>query len=321
MGCDVADHTVRCARPLHEGHGDVIDVTVGWVRRGLRDHLVNGRIMATSRRSRNWCFTLNNWVDSEYASVLNVLREARYGIVGKETGESGTPHLQGYVCFPSGKTMSAVKRILGQRCHLEIARGMPSSNRTYCSKEGSFEEFGDLPQDPRQSGERERERWIAARAAARTGDFDAIDADIYVRHYSTLKRIAFDHMPRVEDLEAPCGLWWYGDPGTGKSLTARRTYPNLFPKAQNKWWDGYSGEDVVLIDDLDSPAMGHLLKIWLDAYAFVAEVKGGSRRIRPRQIVITSNYSPEELWPDDSQVAAAVRRRCEFRRFVLLGQG
>lgn len=31
--------------------------------------------------------------------------------------------------------------------------------------------------------------------------------------------------------------------------------------------------------------------------------------------VITSNYTPEELWPNDPMMAAAVRRRCQFHHF------
>ena len=36
----------------------------------------------------------------------------------------------------------------------------------------------------------------------------------------------------------------------------------------NKWWDGYSGEDVVIIDDFGpNPGVPHeLLKHWTDKY-------------------------------------------------------
>ena len=39
-------------------------------------------------------------------------------------------------------------------------------------------------------------------------------------------------------------------------------YPNLYVKSSTKWWDGYTNQDVVLVDDLDSDALKHYIKIW-----------------------------------------------------------
>jgi hypothetical protein len=56
-------------------------------------------------------------------------------IIGKEVGEQGTPHLQGYVEFGSPKTFNTVKLILGQRSHLEKAKADRAANIEYCSKD------------------------------------------------------------------------------------------------------------------------------------------------------------------------------------------
>lgn len=97
----------------------------------------------------------------------------------------------------------------------------------------------------------------------------------------------------IKDLIELENEWIWGPPGAGKSRRARDENKDLFPKPMSKWWDGYDGQDCVLIDDYDCEALGHLLKIWADHYAFMAEYKGGARRIRPKKIVITSNYSPD----------------------------
>lgn len=97
----------------------------------------------TNPKSRYWCFTLNNYTDDEYNRILNETR-FDYVIIGKEVGDLGTPHLQGYVRFPNAVRLATLKKIM-PRAHLEIAKGNAESNITYCSKEGNFEERGERP--------------------------------------------------------------------------------------------------------------------------------------------------------------------------------
>ena len=66
-----------------------------------------------------------------------------YLIFGREIGESGTPHLQGFVSFPSRKRLRQVIQTLGQ-CHCSIARYIMKSIE-YCKKDGDFEEIGNAP--------------------------------------------------------------------------------------------------------------------------------------------------------------------------------
>ena len=95
--------------------------------------------------------------------------------------------------------------------------------------------------------------------------------------------------------------WWYGTTGTGKSSKARADYPGAYIKdPQTRWWDGYTDQEVVIIDDFDKfqVSQGGDMKRWLDHYPFQAPYKGGYQEIRPRKIIVTSNYHPEEIWDD-----------------------
>jgi len=58
-------------------------------------------------RSRSWCLTVNNWTVDQLAA-LKGLTGVTYGVMGREVGESGTPHLQGYLRLTNATTMRGV---------------------------------------------------------------------------------------------------------------------------------------------------------------------------------------------------------------------
>jgi len=253
-----------------------------------------------NKRSRAWCFTYNNYPDE--LSDDNALDAwlhrlgGKYCIAGREVAPAtATRHLQGYIQFTDAKSLSAVRTIL-PGCHLESARGKPHQCAEYCRKDGLFREIGVHPQDP---GTREKLRWEHARTMAQTGSFEEIPADIYIRYIGNLERIRANHLPPLESLETPCGIWLLGPSGAGKSRGVRSQFPLVYPKPLNKWWDGYTDQKCVLLDDVDdnqSSWIGNFLKIWSDHYPFIAEKKGGSRLIRPDLIIVTSQYPIEHLF-------------------------
>lgn len=114
-------------------------------------------------------------------------------------------------------------------------------------------------------------------------------------------------------------LWIYGKTGIGKSRYVRTNFSGQFyEKPQNKWWDGYTGQKVVLLDDFDlkGECMGHNLKIWADCYSFIAEIKGGTIRPVITHFIITSQYLPGDIFCQgkdetkwDIELKQAIERR------------
>lgn len=254
-------------------------------------------------KPRRWCFTLNNYSEEDVSAIRGW--DVTYAIVGKEVGESGTPHLQGYVVLAPSR-LAAMKKLL-EKAHWEPAKGNTEQNVEYCSKQGDVFEVGVRPVD---KGKAEKLRWQEAWKALTAGDMDSVPEDIKIRYYRTCKDIVKDHMVKPDDADDVTGVWIYGDAGVGKSRMAREKYPGAYYKNQNKWWDGYQGEEFVIIDDFDSKELAHHLKIWADRYSFIAETKGGGIHIRPKKIVVTSNFSIEELFASCPQVTIdALRRR------------
>jgi len=91
----------------------------------------------------------------------------------------------------------------------------------------------------------------------------------------------------------------------------KATYPGAYYKHINKWFDGYQGQETVVIEDVDPDSCTHMtryFKIWGDRYAFPVEIKGGSLIIRPKMVIITSNYTMEECFKNLPDLEAMQRR-------------
>lgn len=267
-------------------------------------------------RHRHYCFTLNNYTPQDEETLCAICQDAKYIVWGYEIGDSGTRHLQGFVSFHNARSLNSVKSLIGRRVHLEPARGTPEEAANYCKKEGIFFEAGEVPihSDP---GGRERQRWDDIRGHAERGDYSLIPSDVLIRYIGNIGRIRHLWLANncPEALTELRNYWVKGETGTGKSRGVRNACrsrnESIYLKEASKWWDGYDGEPLVLIEEFGpehSATLGGLLKIWSDHYPFRCEVKGGSMLIRPRHIVITSNYDMDSCFCMGTLLAPLRRR-------------
>lgn len=143
----------------------------------------------------------------------------------------------------------------------------------------------------------------------------------YIIHYKNLKQIMYDSQAMHTTLSELDNHWIWGKSGVGKSRSVREKYgDNLYYKMANKWWDGYQEEETVLIDDFDKnhDVLGHHIKIWADRYPFRAEIKNHAVMLRPRRIVVTSNYHPKDIWSNDKALLEAISRRFKITEMIEL---
>ena len=118
--------------------------------------------MPRTTQSKRWVFTLNNytdddeqflgdWLNNDYEDIpiTEVGGGVKYGVFGREVGESGTPHLQGFVIFNGNVRLAGLHARL-PRAHFEIARGTSVQARNYITQNpdkpnADFDEFGEFP--------------------------------------------------------------------------------------------------------------------------------------------------------------------------------
>ena len=81
---------------------------------------------------------MNNWTEKEYDEfIVQLVHKSTRYVVGKEVGENGTPHLQGYFEFDARARPSALK-LSHVRGHFEKAVADDITNYAYCIKEGNY---------------------------------------------------------------------------------------------------------------------------------------------------------------------------------------
>jgi len=268
-----------------------------------------------AEQSRGWCFTWNNYDAGSPLLLKSLFDTGRLSFVvwGREVGESGTPHLQGYLELPRKKSLGGVKRLHPslRTIHLERRRGSPKEARDYCVKEGLFEEYGDI-----SGGRGARTDIESTFALIKDGSSELEIADANPRLYCQYRR-SFE---RYRSLLVPRRSWksyvcvLRGGTGTGKTRWVHDREDSLWTPGDWKWFDGYNGQDAVLFDDYASECYSlPLLLRLLDRYPMQVPVKGDFVEWAPRRIYITSNLSVTSWYPfADEEHKRALDRRIDL---------
>lgn len=263
---------------------------------------------------RAWVFTLNN-----PTSPLNIDDwPVNYVVYQQETGESGTPHYQGYAEFSRPIRLSGVRHLLAS-AHWEPRRGTRDQARAYSTKEAT-----------RTSGPWEFGDWNTGGQGRRT---DVSELKTKIQNGSSLREIFESEtlcflkysrsIQAARLLYSPKRDWitevivLVGPSGVGKSLYCKTTAPLAYWKQPSNWWDGYDGEADVVLDDFYGWLPFHELLRVLDRYEHQVQSKGGNTQLLAKRIFITSNRTPDKWYdPTKGFYLASLYRRLTKLIFV-----
>ena len=103
----------------------------------------DGNIVSSSSPQYIYDCVINNWTTSEFTELCSTLSTiCKKAIIGKEVGESGTPHLQCYISLKKKERMTGLLKYKG------LSRGSFRKCRNekalidYCRKDGDYWDFG-----------------------------------------------------------------------------------------------------------------------------------------------------------------------------------
>ena len=262
-----------------------------------------------------WFGTWNNPSDmsKEGLKQLHHRLDAKYTRGQLEQGEGGTFHFQFVTFLKENTRLTALKKIV-QQIHWEPSKSKAAND--YVFKEDTRMDgpwsFGT---EPVIGNKKKKVDWNDVWQKACDGKIDEIDPWVRIVHYPKLKAIEKDHL-KIQHSDHLRGIWIHGEYGAGKSRWFRDNIPDdkLYPKLCNKWWDGYRGQPIVVMDDLDidHECLAQQLKIWADRYGCILETKGGAETSRYDWFVVTSQFHIEDIFKSEETVGALKRRFQEF---------
>ncbi len=213
-------------------------------------------------------------------------------------------HWQVYLELHKRHRVTGVKKIIGNKAHIELCKGQPSENRKYCSKDdtampNTFQEYGEITPDvEKQQGKRTDCTKIIDLIKQGKTDGEILtecSSALRMLNYLQKARSALSTSTYREDLKV---IYIYGPSGSGKSY---QVYNKIKGESYNRpliseskiWFEGYTSEKIIWLDDIDFRHYNreYILHI-LDKYPLSLQYKGGSAPANYTTVYITSNIDP-----------------------------
>lgn len=221
--------------------------------------------------------------------------------------ETGKLHWQTYIEWKNRVRFQSIKKAFdNETYHLKPRKGTQEQARAYCMKTDSREdgpyEYGNfVPNRPGQ-----RNDLLEVKQALDEGRGME---EIAEEHFETwcVHNKAFEKYQAMKvkprDFKTEVRVYW-GESASGKSQRAQAEaaefssvyYLRKCNSSGQTWWDGYEGQECVVINDFYGwLKLDEFLNI-CDAYPYRVEIKGGSRQFTSKCIIFTSNKDPMQWY-------------------------
>lgn len=257
-------------------------------------------------------------MEFDYNNVLNS-STATYICYGLEVApKTKKLHHQGFIYFSGARgSFKQVGKLLGG-AHCEMCKGNLDQNTDYCSKENDLIEFGEKP----KQGFRNDLEEVKSKILEHKLSVDEIcieNPNIYHQYGRTLNKLEDIALRKKFRNWMTEGVWIYGPTGCGKS---HKAYEGFNPETHynypddNGWWDGYTGQQIVIINEFRGEIKYRELLSLCDKYPMSVRRRG--REPVPflaKKIIITSALSPKNLFCNLSEHDALEQL---LRRFKLV---
>lgn len=271
-----------------------------------------GNTVTSVPKSRLQCFTSF----FEHPPTWNP-DKMKFLAYGKESCPStGKQHWQGFVYWKNPRTHKSAGKELNN-AHVETCRGSIDDNEKYCSKEGEYTTHGEKP----SQGKRHDLEDICDKinAGELTSEDIAVDNPIIFHKYGrTLQKLEDIAMRKKFRTEMTKGIWYHGNTGVGKSHKAFEGFDpetHYLYRHDNGWWEGYSGQETVIINDFRGEIKFAELLQLIDKWPYYVKRRG--REPVPfvsKLVIITSSKHPNDIYCEEEDSLNQLYRRMSIEK-------
>lgn len=271
-----------------------------------------------AKETANYVFTCHEGYNTieESARSLVELGRLRY-LCGQleRCPTTGKEHFQGYLQLRRSATLGSVRKMFaerGSKFHLEPRLGTHEQAVAYCTKEetrAGIPIYIGIPCKGQGTRTDLEEATDLLLQGTKVRDVALEHPTAFVKYHRGFERLAalVADKPRTEDRKVEVIVYW-GPTGTGKTRRAKYENPrdqryDLSPQASGQvvWFDGYSGQPTILIDEFRGQIPFQYLLRLIDPHPSLeyVQVKGGSVPAQWTRVVITSNIHPKYWYNED----------------------
>lgn len=264
-------------------------------------------------RYRSVCFTyfIGEKEESKDAirlyeeKIINAIGDGSliYGVFQEERcPDTNRLHLQGYLKFGKQWSFKQIKEYWGSTIHIERTRGSPRQASDYCQKSESRVsgpyKHGEEPKQGKRSDLLEIQELIEK------GTTEKDIAQTYFNKWCVYRRSFAQYRSVIQDrrnAKTKVFIFW-GDAGTGKTRSVYdyfgydEVYDVPRPNGNSVWFNGYTGQTCMLVDDFYGWIPLHLMLKLGDRYPLQLPSKGGFVEFNAKYLVITSNEDWEQWY-------------------------